>query len=121
MLRPTRKPARKTQAAASSHTGQTGAAVRGGRSRRVIHRQRPRRYTSGGYASGALQKTSPSLNSRSEIEKERSASRSRLRSESGRRRSASPTKKSAQKPSHSHSPLMVLPPKAPAPPRAIDQ
>ena len=42
-LSPTRKPARKTQAAASSHTGQTGADARGGRSRRAIQTQRPSR------------------------------------------------------------------------------
>ena len=42
-LSPTRKPARKTQAAASSHTGQTGADVRGGRSRLAIQMQRPSR------------------------------------------------------------------------------
>ena len=44
-----------------------------------------------------------------------------MRSESGRRRSARPTKKSAQKVSQSQTPLIVLPPNAPAPPRAIDQ
>ncbi len=43
-----------------------------------------------------------------------------MRSESGRRRFASPIKNSAQKPSQTHSSLIVLPPKAPAPPRAID-
>ena len=52
--------------------------------------------------------------------KESSASRSRLRSESGRRRFASPARKTAQKPSQSHGLLIVLPPNAPAPPRAID-
>ena len=61
------------------------------------------------------------MKKRSEIENESSASRSRLRSESGRRRSARPTKKSAQKVSQSQTPLIVFPPNAPAPPRAIDQ
>ena len=42
-----------------------------------------------------------------------------MRSESGRRRLARPTKKAAQNASQSHIPLIVLPPKAPAPPRAI--
>ena len=70
---------------------------------------------------GTLQKMSPSLKKRSETENERSTSRSRLRSESGRRRSASPSRKTAQNESQSHMPLIVRPPNAPAPPRAIVQ
>ena len=42
-LSPTRNPARKTAAAASSQTGQTGRPARGGRSRRAIQTQRPSR------------------------------------------------------------------------------
>jgi hypothetical protein len=60
------------------------------------------------------------LKKRSEIENESSTSRSRFRSESGRRRSASPSTKIAQNESQSQTLLIVFPPNAPAPPRAID-
>ena len=78
-------------------------------------------HTSGGYASGTLVKMSPRLKNQSEIENESRASRSRFRSESGRRRSASPSRKTAQSPSHTAGRLMSLPPNAPGPPRAIFQ
>src|ERR687897_3794557 len=92
-----RKPARKTAAAASAHTGQTGRDPGAARPRRApIHARRATRYTSGGYASGTLQKTSPRLKNQSEIENESSASRSRLRRLRSRRQSASPITKAAQ-------------------------
>ena len=52
-LSPIRKPTRKTVAAASSQTGQTGCPDTSVRPRKPIHVMRASRYTSGGYASGA--------------------------------------------------------------------
>ncbi len=72
------------------------------------------RYRSGGYASGALVKTSPRLKNASETEKARSASRSTFRSDKGRRRSARPTKKTRHRPTHTYQVLSVRPPKAPS-------
>src|SRR5438067_13734251 len=96
---PTRKPARKTVADASTQTGHT-TAPRGGRSVRAIHKQRASSHSSGGYASGIARKTFPLLKNQSETERESSTSRSAFRTDSGRRQSARPSRKSAHNPSH---------------------
>src|SRR6266516_2915398 len=98
MFRPTRNPATKTVAAASTHTGHAGT-PRDGRSVRAIQRHRARSQTSGGYASGIDAKTLPRLKNQSETENDSSASRSTVRIESGRRQSTRPSRKIAQNPS----------------------
>ena len=68
-----------------------------------------------------LANTLPSLKNQSETENESSARRSRVRSPSGRRQSTSPSRKTAQSPSHTSIRLIDFPPKAPSEPRAIFQ
>src|SRR5579872_338788 len=62
----------------------------------------------------------PRLKNHSETVNDSIISRSRLRSEKRRRQSTRPSRKSAQKPSHTVGELIFLPPNAPEPPRAID-
>ena len=94
------------------------AAGRGCRSRACARggtRSRGRRATT-------LAKMWPWLKYQRETVNDSSATRSRLRRLSGRRRSARPSRKTAQKPSHTGHELIFLPPKAPPlPPRAIFQ
>src|SRR4051795_5837991 len=94
-----RKPAPNAVSASRSHTGQT---VRPAVARPVtpIHNPRPIRYTSGGYASGALAKMLPRVKNHSETENDSRARGRGARRESGRPQSTSPSRNAAQNASH---------------------
>src|SRR4051812_1964771 len=94
---PTRKPARKTVADASTHTGQTNAA-RGGWSLRATHTQRTSSQTSGGYASGIAAKMLPRLKKHSDTDSEGSPRRAALRVDNRRRPPAGPGRNNAPRP-----------------------
>src|SRR3954468_7444014 len=98
-FRPTRKPARKTAAAASTQTGQT-TSPRGRRSPRATQTQRTSSHSIGGYASGIAAKMLPRLKNHNETDSDSRTSRSALRIDNGRRQSASPSRNRGQSPSH---------------------
>ena len=112
-MRPTRKPATKTVAAASTQTGQT-AAPRDGRSERAIQTQRTSSQTSGGYTSGIAAKTLPRLKNQSETEND---SRTRRSTFADRQRPPPVDEPEQEEPrrttSHTQGLLIFVPPNAP--------
>src|SRR5690348_2038347 len=112
MFNPTRKPARKTVAPASTHTGHT-ADPTGGRSPRATHTHRASTHRSGGYTSGMAAKTFPWLKNQREADSDTSASRSALLTDNRRRQSTRPITKTAQKASQIQGLLIFVPPNEP--------